>query len=60
MESLGGTRPDLTLVSLEGHKIHTHKSLLGLFSKNIGSLLADIPCCCSTCSISVPIRSNLI
>jgi len=48
--------PDVYLISKEGFKIYTHRSLLCLHSKLLRSFLlpSDASCCCSTSGISVP------
>eukprot|EP00092_Neocalanus_flemingeri_P020234 GFUD01021909.1.p1 GENE.GFUD01021909.1~~GFUD01021909.1.p1 ORF type:complete len:490 (-),score=137.92 GFUD01021909.1:52-1521(-) len=51
--------PDVSLVSLEGVSIPTHRSMLSLHSKFLSAVIASIPCCVSP-SISVPFNTNVV
>jgi len=51
--------PDVSLVSLQGVSIPTHRSMLILHSKYISDVIGSIPCC-YTPSISVPYNTNVV
>jgi len=51
--------PDVSLVSLEGISIPTHRSMLILHSKYLGDVINSIPCCSLPC-ISVPFNTNVV
>jgi len=51
--------PDISLVSLQGVSIPTHRSMLILHSKYLGDVISSIPCCSVPC-ISVPFNTNVV
>jgi len=59
MHKWSNSQPDVYIISEEGHKIYTHKLLVGFYSPTLGSILAtgstnDMP------AISIPASSNSI
>jgi len=56
MDALNNQKKDLCIITEEGEKIYTQRSLLCIYSSSVAKYLSDVPCCNST-SITIPVSS---